>query len=84
MHMCSRYGEVGVKLILSRVSFRIWAEGGGGGKTAMYNLVGGIALFTCTVLDNVSYRGGEANAPAPLKETLLSVNIYVLTSKLHL
>ena len=40
--------------------------GGGGGKTAICNLMGGgIALSTCTALDNVAESGGILNPPPP-------------------
>ena len=34
-----------------------------GGKTAICNLVGGMALSTCTALDNVAESGGILNPP---------------------
>ena len=51
-----------LKSFIVRVSFRIWAEGGGG-ETAIHNLIGGggIALFTCTALDNISSKGARVS-----------------------
>ena len=42
-----------ITMYIIRVSFRIWAKGGGD-KMAICNLVRGMALSTCTALDNVA------------------------------
>ena len=54
---------------------RFGPRGVGGGKISIRNLVGGIALFTCSALDNVSSKEGPrvnqrgANAPLHPKKS---------------
>ena len=54
-----------------------------GGKTAICNLVGGMALSTCTALDNVAESGGILNPPPNFESFLFRASCVISGVKMH-